>query len=176
MRFCDLFTSLLLGISVTSVALASPFDSEGDSQVQDRAVILDARALRVLIVKGPREDATCPYRAKAGNFGPYFKHKFTKKLIESAFNMAANYAATGEKVGDHDYPHDFGNDRKLPFPCGVNKMVYPIHTNNHPYSSGSSDDIPDRVVFDYRKTKWELIVRYCGVMRHGVGRDLLKCT
>ncbi|KAG6248267.1 hypothetical protein E4U24_002807 [Claviceps purpurea] len=174
MRFCDLFTSLLLGISVTSVTIASSFDSEVD--LQDRAVILDARALRPLILRGPSEDATCPYRAKAGNFGPYPQHKFTEKLINSAFEMAAKYAAAGKQVGDHNYPHDFGNGGKLPFPCGKNKMVFPIHTNNHPYSSGSSDNIPDRVVFDYWTTKWEFIVKYCGVMRHGVQGDFLKCT
>ncbi|KAG6067304.1 hypothetical protein E4U32_004163 [Claviceps aff. humidiphila group G2b] len=174
MRLCNLFTSLLLGISVTSVTIASPFDSEGD--LQDRTVNLDARALRLLILRGPDEDATCPYRAKAGNFGPYPQHKFPKKFIESAFKRAVNYAAAGKHVGDHNYPHDFGNGGKLPFPCGKNKMVFPIHTNNHPYGSGSSDNIPDRVVFDYRATKWEYIVKYCGVMRHGDRGDLLKCT
>ncbi|KAG6020586.1 hypothetical protein E4U40_005997 [Claviceps sp. LM458 group G5] len=174
MRLFDLFTSLLLGISVTSVTLASPFDSEGD--LEDRASILDAGALRPLILRGPREDATCPYRAKEGNFGPYPQHKFTKKLIKSAFEMAVKYAAAGKQVGDHNYPHDFDNGGKLPFPCGKNKMVFPIHTNNHPFSSGSSDNIPDRVVFDYWTTKWEFIVKYCGVMRHGVRGDLLKCT
>ncbi|KAG6052498.1 hypothetical protein E4U17_005727 [Claviceps sp. LM77 group G4] len=174
MRLFDLFTSLLLGISVTSVTIASPFDSKGD--LQDHAGILDARALRPLILRGPDEDATCPYRAKEGNFGPYPQHKFTQMLIKSAFEMAIKYAAAGKQVGDHKYPHDFDNGGKLPFPCGKNKMVFPIHTNNHPFSSGSSDNIPDRVVFDYWTTKWEFIVKYCGVMRHGVRGDLLKCT
>ncbi|CCE29274.1 uncharacterized protein CPUR_02967 [Claviceps purpurea 20.1] len=173
MRFCDLFTSLLLGISVTSVTIASPFDSEGD--LQDRITILDARALRLIVVKRPDKDATCPYRARARDGGPYPQHKFTKKLIESAFTKAAYHAADEKQVGDGKYPHDFGGGR-VPFPCGKNKMVYPIQTNNHPYGSGSPGNIPDRVVFEYQKTGTDLVVKYCGVMRRGVRGDFLKCT
>ncbi|KAG6127884.1 hypothetical protein E4U12_005581 [Claviceps purpurea] len=174
MRFCDLFTSLLLGISVTSVTLASPFDNEGD--LQDRAVILDARALRLVIAKEPGEDATCPPRSRVGNFGPYYQHTFTKELINAAFTRAANYAAAGKQVGDFNYPHDLVNGRKLPFSCGKNKMEFPIKINNILYSGGSSGHIPDRVVFEYKKTRRDLVVKYCGVMRHGVRKDFLKCT
>ncbi|KAG6131210.1 hypothetical protein E4U38_004062 [Claviceps purpurea] len=178
MRFCNLFTSLLLGISVTSVTLASPFDSEGD--LQDRTVILDDRGLRLVIAKGkePKKDATCPYRARAGNFGPYPQHKYTKNQIKVAFIAGAQYAADDKQVGARKYPHDFGNGEKLPFPCGKNKMEFPIDTNNNlnPYSGGPSDNVPDRVVFEYQRKKRDLVVGYCGVMRHGTGRDFVKCT
>ncbi|KAG6030585.1 hypothetical protein E4U19_000424 [Claviceps sp. Clav32 group G5] len=180
MRLCNLFTSLLLGISVTSVSLslASPFDSVSEGDLQDRAIILDARALRLLIAKEPDKDATCPYRARVGNFGPYAQHKYTKNQIKVAFLAGAKYAADGKQVGARKYPHDFGNGEKLPFPCGKNKMEFPIDSNNNlnPYGGGPSDNIPDRVVFEYRKKKKEFVVYYCGVMRHGTGRDFVKCT
>lgn len=107
MRLCNLFTSLLLGISVTSVSLASPFDSEGD--LQDRTVILDTRALRLVIAKEPGKDATCPYRPRAGNFGPYPQHKYTKNQIKVAFLAGAKYAADGKQVGARTWPSFFAS-------------------------------------------------------------------
>ncbi|KAG6052947.1 hypothetical protein E4U17_005203 [Claviceps sp. LM77 group G4] len=173
MRLGNLFTSLLLGISVTSVTLASPFDSESD--LQDRTIVLDVRALNLKIGKQPTKPATCPQRAQAGAFGPYAQHTFTANQIQAAFLTGAKYAAAGKQVGDRKYPHDFGNGEKLPFPCGKNKMEFPINTNNQVYSGGSSGNIPDRVVFEYQKKKRDFVVKYCGVMRHGVGKDFLKC-
>lgn len=55
-------------------------------------------------------------------------------------------------------------------------MEFPISTDNKVYDGGPSDNIPDRVVFEYQKKKKDFVVKYCGVMRHGTGRDFLKCN
>ncbi|KAK2595216.1 hypothetical protein QQS21_007069 [Conoideocrella luteorostrata] len=173
MRLANLFTSLLLGISAGSFALAQPVEDLGE--LDGRTLVLDIRALDLKIAKEPTKDATCPHRAKSGSFGPYNEHKYTKGQIRAAFLGGAHLAADGKQVGARKYPHDFGNGEKLPFKCGKKKMEFPISTNNEVYNGGPSDDIPDRVVFEYQKKKKEFIVKYCGVMRHGTGRDFLKC-
>ncbi|KAG5981691.1 hypothetical protein E4U55_002672 [Claviceps digitariae] len=173
MRLTNLFTSLLVGISVTGLSIAQPFDGPGD--LQERSFVLDPRGLNIKYGKEPTKDATCPDREKSGNFGPYAKHTYTKGQIKAAFVAAAKLAADGKQVGDRKYPHEFGNAEKIPFPCGKNKMEFPITTDNKIYSGGSASDIPDRVVFESRKTKKEIVVKYCGVMRHGVKKEFLEC-
>ncbi|KAG6009299.1 hypothetical protein E4U54_008579 [Claviceps lovelessii] len=98
MRLANLFTSLLLGFSVTGITLAGPLDGPGE--LQDRSAILDARGLNLKIATEPNKDATCPQRARAGNFGPYALHKYTKNQIKVAFVAGAKLAADGKQVGD----------------------------------------------------------------------------
>lgn len=74
-----------------------------------------------------------------------------------------------------DYPHVFGNGEQLPFPCGANKQEFPIQTDGTVYSGGEVTDVPDRVVFEYKASGDKAVISYCGVMRHGPGRDFLKC-
>lgn len=207
MRLFNLLSPLLLGISITSVALAQPLDDTSD--LEDRSFVLDVRGLTLKVAKEPNKEATCPHRDRVGNFGPYAVHKYTKGQIKAAFLKGAKLAADGKQVGDSKcyfskpqgktifalriaclvsssltfstsdglgkYPHVFGNAERLPFPCGKNKMEFPITLDNHVYDGGPSDGIPDRVVFEYRKTKKQFIVGYCGVMRHGPQRDFLRC-
>lgn len=74
-----------------------------------------------------------------------------------------------------DYPHDFGNKEELPFKCGSSTSEYPIETSGSVYNGGAVTTIGDRVVFEYRKKKDQLQVNFCGVMRHGDGRDFVNC-
>ncbi|KAG5951303.1 hypothetical protein E4U53_003399 [Claviceps sorghi] len=173
MRLFNLFTSLMLGMSMTSTSLAQPLD--GSAELQDRSFVLEERALTLKVVKRQIKDATCPHRIRVGNFGPYDQHKYTENQIKAAYLHGAQLAAAGKQVGDRKYPHEFRNAEGLPFDCGRNKMEFPITTNNKIYNGGPSDNIPDRVVFSYKKTKKEFQVTYCGVMRHGPGRDFLLC-
>ncbi|QPH06546.1 hypothetical protein C2857_005086 [Epichloe festucae Fl1] len=172
MRLASIFTPLLLGFSATSV-LAGPVENVND--LQERTLVLDTRGLNLKVKEEPKKDATCPYRQRVGNFGPYDRHKYTKNQIKAAFLGGAKLAADGKQVGANRYPHDFNNGEKLPFKCGRNKMEFPISTDNKVYNGGPADNIPDRVVFEYQKKKKDFIVKYCGVMRHGPGRDFLKC-
>ena len=73
------------------------------------------------------------------------------------------------------YPHAFGNNEKLPFECGNKKMEFPIRMDGSTYTGGDVGDVPDRVVFEYKPSKKEAKVNYCGVMRHGPGVAFLKC-
>ncbi|KAG5917189.1 hypothetical protein E4U42_007357 [Claviceps africana] len=180
MRFSGLFTSLMLGISMTSTSFANPLDGSAELQdrsaeLQDRSSVLEERGLTLKVIRGPTKDATCPHRERVGNFGPYARHKYTENQIKAAFRHGAQLAAAGKQVGDRKYPHDFRNAEGLPFHCGKNKMEFPITINNRVYNGGPSDNIPDRVVFGYKKTKKEFQVTYCGVMRHGPRRDFLLC-
>ena len=65
-----------------------------------------------------------------------------------------------------NYPHDYGSNPPLPFDCGKSLMEFPIQLDGQVYSGGNVADIPDRVLFEYSKGK-EMLVKYCGVMRHG---------
>lgn len=73
------------------------------------------------------------------------------------------------------YPHVFGNNEELPFPCGRSKQEFPILLNNEVYDGGSVETEPDRVVYEVNEGKNNVIVRYCGVMRHTSGRDFEVC-
>ncbi|GAB0138339.1 hypothetical protein EsDP_00006575 [Epichloe bromicola] len=178
MRLASIFTPLLLGFSATSV-LAQPVENISD--LQERTLVLDTRGLDLKFKEEPKHDAKCPHRDRAGGFGHYDEHTYTMNQIKAAFLGRAKLAADGKKVGAPlicfigQYPHDFNNDERLDFNCGRNKMEFPIATDNVVYQGDPSDNIPDRVVFEYRKTKTDFIVKYCGVMRHGVGRDFIKC-
>jgi hypothetical protein len=74
-----------------------------------------------------------------------------------------------------NYPHRFKNNEKLPFNCGAGKQEFPILLNGQTYTGGAVGTEPDRVVFEYKETKTDAIVSFCGIMRHGPNGDFLKC-
>ncbi|KAI1846245.1 hypothetical protein JX266_007770 [Neoarthrinium moseri] len=177
MRLSSSLASLhLAGTRLTGLVSAYPAHTE--SQVEAREPefgALDSRGLTLKIGKEPGGDAKCPKTTNPG-FEPQPEHKYTMNQIKQAFLQAAKLAADSKQIGDNKYPHDFGNGEKLPFKCGKNQMEFIILPNGKVYDgSGNTRDMPDRVVFEYSKSKKEFKANYCGVMRHGPTRDFLHC-
>lgn len=98
MRLSNIFSSVLLGASVGSFALAQPVEAGLD--ILARNVALDTRSLDLKVKEEPTKDAKCPDRIKVGNFGPYPAREYTKNQIRAAFLGEAKLAADGKQVGD----------------------------------------------------------------------------
>ncbi|KAK2601872.1 hypothetical protein QQS21_004558 [Conoideocrella luteorostrata] len=172
MRAVSFITSLLLGASVSGLALAQPVDAT--SELLDRSSVLDIRGLDLKVKEEPKHDVKCP-KTNNGPSRDYDEHKYTKGQVKAAFLGGAKLAADGKQVGRNKYPHDFGNKEKLPFKCGKDKMEFPIQFDNKVYDGGDVGNVPDRVVFEYQKKKKEFVVKFCGIMRHGPTPDFLEC-
>jgi hypothetical protein len=156
---------------------------------------LDARKkgdLDVKIGHDPDFKVTCPATNNGDNRN-YEAHDFTEKQQTAALKTAAKLRAANKQIGARTfpssilpthswltrsglYPHDFNNNENLPFPCGAQKMEFPIQLDGKVYDGGDADGIPDRIVFEYKVDGDDLKIDYCGIMRHGPGRDFLNCA
>ncbi|PFH58105.1 hypothetical protein XA68_14150 [Ophiocordyceps unilateralis] len=189
MRFAALFT--LASAFLSGFVNALPAESEGQLQSLSAELTELAAGLRLKVGRRPQKSSSCP-RTDNGPGRVYPQHTYTDNQITKAFMGGAQLAAAGKQIGDSEsssalqldslvtpgnsdrYPHVFGNKEKVKFPCGKNTMEFPIQIDNNVYGGGSVANVPDRVVFEYKKTKREFIVEYCGVMRHGP-RDFILC-
>ncbi|KAF7540963.1 hypothetical protein G7054_g960 [Neopestalotiopsis clavispora] len=167
---------LLVGTSITNLASAYPHQPEMHVDTRDETLAaLETRAgLKLKVGRDPTTGVTCPETNNA-NFPHQDEHAYTTNQIKQAFLEGAKLAAAGKSLGDNDYPHDFGNAEDLPFPCGKSQMEFIIMPDGHVYDGEDARQMPDRVVFEYKKTSTEMQVLYCGVMRHGPARPFLNC-
>ncbi|KAH9883823.1 Ribonuclease/ribotoxin [Xylariomycetidae sp. FL2044] len=170
-------TSLLLaGVSITNLANAYPHNPDTHIETRDETqAALEARAgLKLKVAKDPTASVTCP---ETNN--PQRKHQdphvYTTNQVKQAYIEGAKLAAAGKALGDKKYPHIFNNNEELPFPCGRNKMEFVIMPDGHVYNGEEATQLPDRVIFEYKKSSSEMQVSYCGVMRHGPNNKFLLC-
>ncbi|KAF4584046.1 guanyl-specific ribonuclease [Ophiocordyceps camponoti-floridani] len=162
MRFAALLT--LATTLLTPLTLALPSESSGQLQASPADLSALAAKLKLKVNRKPGKGSTCP-ETKNPRRKPHSKRLYTDNQITKAFMVGATYAANDRQVGEEG----------LKFPCGKNLMEFPIQEDNQEFKRGGTDEIPDRVVFEYTKNKKEFIVKYCGVMRHGPGKDFLLC-
>ncbi|PHH76431.1 hypothetical protein CDD80_1540 [Ophiocordyceps camponoti-rufipedis] len=172
MRFAALLT--LATTLLTPLTLALPSESSNQLQASPADLSALAAKLKLKVNRKPGRGSTCP-ETKNPRRKPHPKRLYTENQITKAFMVGATHAANDRQVGEGRYPHVFYNSEGLKFPCGRNLMEFPIQEDNQEFKRGGTDEIPDRVVFEYTKNKKEFIVQYCGVMRHGPGKDFLLC-
>ncbi|KAF2866051.1 Ribonuclease/ribotoxin [Massariosphaeria phaeospora] len=157
---------LLAGTSLTSVACAYP--AEVESQLSKDTTLLEARGLTVKHMRDPTNPVTCP---ASDNRPPesrnYAAQQYTVNQIKAAFRTAAILAANGKTVGGNSYPHAYDNNPPMPFDCKDDLQEFPIQLDGKTYDGGDIGVVPDRVLFEAKEKKGELLVKYCGVMRHG---------
>ncbi|RDL38479.1 uncharacterized protein BP5553_02819 [Venustampulla echinocandica] len=148
-------------------------ETEGFGLPEDQ--MLQTRALSIRIAPGkPSASANCPatYNGPGRN---YQARVYTVNQITAAMTAGAQLLANNKQTGAQKYPHDFMNLERLRFACGKSKQEFPIQPDNRVYNGGSVNDVPDRVIFEYKKTKTDLLITYCGVIRHGPRTDFLNC-
>jgi hypothetical protein len=73
------------------------------------------------------------------------------------------------------YPHAYNSNQELPNGCGSKTQEFPIVTNNQPYVGDAVTNIPDRVLYEAKESGGDILIKYCGVIRHGNGNGFDNC-
>ncbi|RAL16216.1 Ribonuclease/ribotoxin [Aspergillus homomorphus CBS 101889] len=176
-QFKVLFTLSLFLAGPAFQALAYPYPGAhlDDGEMTNLFIRGGTSSLTVRVGTQPTSGLTCP-ATNNGENRDYAEHAYTAGQIKAAMTEGATLAAKGKQLGKSLYPHNYKNRERLPFTCGKHKMEFPIQTDGKVYDGGLTDNIPDRVIYDYSKDSKDFKVTFCGVIRHGPTEKFLKCT
>lgn len=67
-------------------------------------------------------------------------------------------------------------NQALPNGCGSGTLEFPILTSNKLFTGDKVMQMPDRVLYEVKEKGKKIMVKYCGVIRHGENHDWLNCA
>jgi hypothetical protein len=189
MRFFAITALLTLGVSalptVDNSVLARSASAEAIAEALIESARLSARGLKIFPNNFPSGSFNCPATAR------YEAHTFTENQAKVAYLAGAGLNANGKQLGQSKcwlsshtvganpmsdaYPHKYNSNQELPNGCGTETQEFPILFSNQAYTGEDVQQVPDRVLYEASEKKGQLLIKFCGVIRHGDGRDFVNC-